>query len=61
MKQRPLSPRAPRVNAIIHRDRSYLGVHDAPRPMDPSARLRAHGRVRPMEQPGWFARLLGAR
>lgn len=32
----------------------------SPRPVqDASARLRTHGPVQPMEQPGFFARLLG--
>lgn len=33
-----------------------------PRPVqDASMRLLKHGRVRPMEEPGFFARLFGAR
>lgn len=56
-----LSKRAPRVNAIIHHDRTYHGVHEERRPMDPAERMMRHGRIRPMQEPGFIARLFGAR
>lgn len=58
-RSKPLSRRAPRVNAIIHRGRPYQGIHDEPRPLDPIVRRQRHGPVLPMEQPGFFARLFG--
>jgi hypothetical protein len=51
--------RSPRTSNIIHRDRPCDG--NLRRPLDASVRLQMHGKVRPMEEPSWFARLLGWR
>lgn len=55
MKSRPLPSRAIRASNIIHRG---VGQHSfSPQPMDANIRHMMHGPIRPMEEPGFFARL----
>lgn len=51
--------RSPKVSSIIHTSPPCYGI---PRkPQDASRRFHIHGRVLPMHEPGFFARLLGRR
>jgi hypothetical protein len=49
------------ASAIIHRDRPYHGLSGERQSMHPTERFHRHGKVRPMEEPGFFRRLFGAR
>lgn len=59
MKHRQLPARAIRASSIIHRGPADHAL--SPQPLDANLRRKMHGKVQPMETPGFFARLFGAR
>lgn len=52
-----MTRRSPRVSALIHADRRCDGIMR--KPMDASLRRSIHGPIRPMVEPGFFAKLFG--